>query len=76
MTIHIEIAIVSDLKFCVLYTWVLTLCTFCQLQGTVIQYVRTLMKVMPKVCKLLRYDYGSPGKSLVLSTPKMKYKFI
>ncbi|KAK2176605.1 hypothetical protein NP493_652g01000 [Ridgeia piscesae] len=31
------------------------------LQGTVLQYVRTLMKVMPKTCKLLRYDYGSPG---------------
>ena len=25
------------------------------------QYVKTLMKVMPKVCKLPRYDYGSPG---------------
>ena len=24
-------------------------------------YVRTLMKVMPRVCKLLRYEYGSPG---------------
>ena len=25
------------------------------------QYMNTLHKVMPKVCKLLRYDYGSPG---------------
>ena len=25
-------------------------------------YVRTLTRVMPKVCKLLRYDYGSPGE--------------
>ena len=25
------------------------------------QYVKTLMKVMPKACKLLRFDYGSPG---------------
>ena len=25
------------------------------------QYMRTLTKVMPKNCKLLRYDYGSPG---------------
>jgi len=25
------------------------------------EYVRTLLRVMPKSCKLLRYDYGSPG---------------
>ena len=25
------------------------------------QYVRTLTRAMPKQCKLLRYDYGSPG---------------
>lgn len=25
------------------------------------QYMKTLTKVMPKTCKLLRYDYGSPG---------------
>ncbi|XP_013390578.1 cytoplasmic FMR1-interacting protein 2 isoform X3 [Lingula anatina] len=31
------------------------------LNGTILQYVRTLMKVMPSVCKLPRYDYGSPG---------------
>ena len=30
-------------------------------QGNIMQYVRTLMRVMPKVCKLPRYDYGSPG---------------
>ena len=24
-------------------------------------YVRTLMKVMPRSCKLIRYEYGSPG---------------
>jgi len=36
-------------------------CLCVQLQGTVMEYVRTLMRVMPKSCKLLRYDYGSPG---------------
>ena len=34
-----------------------------QLQGALMIYVRTLTRVMPKVCKLLRYDYGSPGES-------------
>jgi len=33
-----------------------------QLQGTLMEYVRTLLRVMPKSCKLLRYDYGSGGK--------------
>ncbi|KAG1699375.1 Cytoplasmic FMR1-interacting protein [Nymphon striatum] len=31
------------------------------LQGTILQYTKILMKVMPKSCKLPRYDYGSPG---------------
>ncbi|XP_064636208.1 cytoplasmic FMR1-interacting protein-like isoform X2 [Lineus longissimus] len=30
-------------------------------QGTIQMYVKTLLKVMPKACKLLRYEYGSPG---------------
>uniref|UniRef100_A0A668RW21 Cytoplasmic FMR1 interacting protein 1 n=1 Tax=Oreochromis aureus TaxID=47969 RepID=A0A668RW21_OREAU len=31
------------------------------LQGTIMQYVKTLMEVMPKICRLPRYEYGSPG---------------
>ncbi|XP_061164414.1 cytoplasmic FMR1-interacting protein-like [Saccostrea echinata] len=31
------------------------------LKGTLMDYVKTLMTVMPPVCRLLRYDYGSPG---------------
>ncbi|XP_070552583.1 cytoplasmic FMR1-interacting protein 2-like isoform X2 [Ptychodera flava] len=31
------------------------------LQGTILQYVKTLMEVMPKTCKLPKYEYGSPG---------------
>ncbi|CAN0347133.1 unnamed protein product [Lampetra fluviatilis] len=31
------------------------------LQGTILQYVKTLMEVMPKICRLPRYEYGSPG---------------
>lgn len=27
------------------------------------QYVKTLMEVMPKICRLPRYEYGSPGMS-------------
>lgn len=26
------------------------------------QYVKTLMEVMPKICRLPRHEYGSPGK--------------
>lgn len=33
-----------------------------QLQGTILQYVKTLMEVMPKVCRLPRHEYGSPGE--------------
>lgn len=33
-----------------------------QLQGTIMQYVKTLMEVMPKICRLPRHEYGSPGK--------------
>lgn len=25
------------------------------------QYVKTLMEVMPKICRLPRHEYGSPG---------------
>nr|XP_026694999.1 cytoplasmic FMR1-interacting protein 1 homolog [Ciona intestinalis] len=31
------------------------------LQGTILQYVTTLLGVMPPICKLPRFDYGSPG---------------
>ena len=31
------------------------------MQGTIKDYVKTLLQVMPKICKLPRYDYGSPG---------------
>ncbi|KAL3880811.1 hypothetical protein ACJMK2_033018 [Sinanodonta woodiana] len=31
------------------------------LKGTLNEYVTTLMEVMPVSCRLLRYDYGSPG---------------
>ncbi|XP_046394058.1 cytoplasmic FMR1-interacting protein isoform X2 [Ischnura elegans] len=31
------------------------------IQGNLLQFTRTLMEAMPKVCKLPRYDYGSPG---------------
>lgn len=31
------------------------------LKGTTLEYMKTLMKVMPDICKLQRYDYGSPG---------------
>ena len=35
-----------------------------QLKGTTLEYMKTLMKVMPDICKLQRYDYGSPGTYL------------
>lgn len=31
------------------------------IQGSLLQFTRTLMGAMPKQCKLPRYDYGSPG---------------
>lgn len=31
------------------------------LKGTLREYTETLFKAMPQVCRLLRYDYGSPG---------------
>ncbi|XP_076261449.1 cytoplasmic FMR1-interacting protein Sra-1 [Rhynchophorus ferrugineus] len=31
------------------------------IQGNLLQFARALTEVMPKVCKLPRYDYGSPG---------------
>lgn len=37
-----------------------------QLQGTILQYVKTLIEVMPKICRLPRHEYGSPGKPLGL----------
>lgn len=30
-------------------------------QGNILQFTKTLMQVMPKQCKMPRYDYGSPG---------------
>ncbi|KAI2656873.1 Cytoplasmic FMR1-interacting protein 2 [Labeo rohita] len=30
------------------------------LQGTILQYVKTLIEVMPKICRLPRHEYGSP----------------
>ena len=36
-----------------------------QLQGTILLYVKTLMEVMPKVCRLPRHEYGSPGEHSV-----------
>ena len=30
-------------------------------QGNILQFTKTLMEAMPKVCKLPRYDYGAPG---------------
>lgn len=32
------------------------------IQGNLLQFTKTLMEAMPKLCKLPRYDYGSPGK--------------
>ena len=40
----------------------LTQPVFPQLQGTILQYVKTLMEVMPKICRLPRHEYGSPGE--------------
>lgn len=34
-------------------------------QGNLLQFTKTLMEAMPKICKLPRYDYGSPGKLAV-----------
>ncbi|KAI5738893.1 hypothetical protein M8J77_012386 [Diaphorina citri] len=31
------------------------------IQGSLLQFTKTLMDAMPKQCKLPRYDYGSPG---------------
>uniref|UniRef100_A0A8D8TYF4 Cytoplasmic FMR1-interacting protein n=1 Tax=Cacopsylla melanoneura TaxID=428564 RepID=A0A8D8TYF4_9HEMI len=31
------------------------------IQGSLLQFTKTLMDAMPKLCKLPRYDYGSPG---------------
>nr|CAI5867665.1 unnamed protein product [Callosobruchus analis] len=31
------------------------------IQGSLLQFTKTLMEAMPKICKLPRYDYGSPG---------------
>lgn len=34
------------------------------LQGSLAQFAKALAAAMPPVCKLPRYDYGSPGKIL------------
>jgi len=44
-----------------------------QLQGTILQYVRTLMEVMPKICRLPRHEYGSPGENHI---PKPAFYFL
>lgn len=31
------------------------------IQNSLLQFTKTLMEAMPKICKLPRYDYGSPG---------------
>ena len=31
-------------------------------QGNIYQFTQTLQQVMPKTCKLPRYDYGSNGE--------------
>jgi cytoplasmic FMR1 interacting protein len=36
-------------------------------QGNLLQFTKTLMEAMPKICKLPRYDYGSPGESVLLT---------
>jgi Cytoplasmic Fragile-X interacting family. len=41
-------------------------------QGNLLQFTKTLMEAMPKICKLPRYDYGSPGKSVFLSEHTIK----
>ena len=35
------------------------------IQGNIRDFAQQLLAVMPKSCKLPRYDYGSPGKFLV-----------
>jgi hypothetical protein len=45
-------------------------------QGNLLQFTKTLMEAMPKLCKLPRYDYGSPGKSVILSEHTKKYPVI
>lgn len=42
------------------------------IQGTLLQFTKTLMEAMPKICKLPRYDYGSPG---IKSNIKSKNQF-
>ncbi len=37
------------------------------IQGNILQFTKTLMEAMPKVCKLPRYDYGSPGNTLFIA---------
>ena len=41
---------------------VLVLCSFFQLDEKLMAYFKVLMKVMPRSCKLHRYDYTSPGQ--------------
>lgn len=56
------------ISFSVKHCYASVLLLFCflsaaaaQLQGTIMQYVKTLMEVMPKICRLPRHEYGSPG---------------
>ena len=45
-------------------------------QGNLLQFTKTLMEAMPKLCKLPRYDYGSPGKSVILFKHPIRYPII
>ena len=40
------------------------------------KYVSTLMKVMPTTCRLLRYDYGSPGRVITIKIVIRSIKII
>jgi len=45
-------------------------------QGNLLQFTKTLMEAMPKLCKLPRYDYGSPGRSFIHFEHTIKYPFV
>ena len=45
-------------------------------QGNLLQFTKTLMEAMPKLCKLPRYDYGSPGKSVIRLEHTGKYPVV
>jgi hypothetical protein len=45
-------------------------------QGNLLQFTKTLMEAMPKICKLPRYDYGSPGQSVILFKHTIRHPVI